>query len=273
MSRYRSELALRRAKAAERRSHLDLIRNGIDRQQLVRRIGEVVRTALPPGAALILVGEGNDGSIELGDRRGLRFPQPEDAGPERLFGEAAQGSVEAPWIETGKSHEFLLYTGTGREELLAAVRVVRDGEAPPETASKRLGSSERVFIAAEPNPVPCGPGLGTTNLTWSTGDGAEGRVYVSEKRADLGRYLTSSEEAVAHLEALRARGGEFVVFPATSLWWLEHYGGFGEYLRTNTTLTTSGRTPASSSFSLRHSYGKRHKGGTIRWLLLRNRLR
>jgi hypothetical protein len=38
---------------------------------------------------------------------------------------------------------------------------------------------------------------------------------------------------VAHLEALRARGGEFVVFPATSLWWLKHYGGFGEYLRTN----------------------------------------
>jgi glycosyltransferase involved in cell wall biosynthesis len=233
MSRYSSELALQRAKAAERRSHLDLIRNGIDRQQLVHRIGEVVRTALPPGAALIIVGEGNDGSIELGDRRGLRFPQPEDAGPERLFGEGAQGSVEVPWIETGKSYEFLLYTGTGREDPLAAVRVVRDGETPPETASKRLGSSERAFIAAEPNPVPGGSGLGTTTLTWSTGDGAKGRVYVSEKRADAGRYLTSSEEAVAHLEALRARGGEFVVFPATSLWWLKHYGGFGEYLRTN----------------------------------------
>jgi hypothetical protein len=29
---------------------------------------------------------------------------------------------------------------------------------------------------------------------------------------------------------LRAKGGEFLVFPATSLWWLEHYRGFGKYL-------------------------------------------
>jgi len=34
-------------------------------------------------------------------------------------------------------------------------------------------------ITASPNPVPAGEGLGTTTITWNTGDGTFGQVYVS----------------------------------------------------------------------------------------------
>ena len=34
-------------------------------------------------------------------------------------------------------------------------------------------------IAASPNPVPAGEGLGTTTVSWNTGDGTVGQVYVS----------------------------------------------------------------------------------------------
>jgi hypothetical protein len=53
---------------------------------------------------------------------------------------------------------------------------------------------------------------------------------------DRGRYLghhpTDSVEAVAFLEAARARGAQFVLFPATARWWLEHYAELASHLET-----------------------------------------
>jgi hypothetical protein len=37
----------------------------------------------------------------------------------------------------------------------------------------------KAFIMATPNPVPIGAGKGTTTISWSTGDGSWGQVYVS----------------------------------------------------------------------------------------------
>jgi hypothetical protein len=45
-----------------------------------------------------------------------------------------------------------------------------------------------------------------------------------------GYYPANSGQAVAHLEALRAKGAEFILFPATAMWWLDHYGSFRRYL-------------------------------------------
>jgi hypothetical protein len=33
---------------------------------------------------------------------------------------------------------------------------------------------------ATPNPVPAGPDKGTTTITWNTGDGSKGEVYMSK---------------------------------------------------------------------------------------------
>ena len=45
-----------------------------------------------------------------------------------------------------------------------------------------------------------------------------------------GFHPATSQEAIDHLERLRARGGTFLLFPATSLWWLEHYAAFRDHL-------------------------------------------
>ena len=54
-------------------------------------------------------------------------------------------------------------------------------------------------------------------------------------RTDDGRYAghypADSEEAVRQLEALRERGAGYVVFPATSLWWLDHYPELSRHLQ------------------------------------------
>ncbi len=48
-----------------------------------------------------------------------------------------------------------------------------------------------------------------------------------------GHYPANSKEAIEHLEALRAKGGDFLVLPSTAFWWLEHYGEFKQHLESH----------------------------------------
>jgi Glycosyltransferase like family 2 len=45
-----------------------------------------------------------------------------------------------------------------------------------------------------------------------------------------GHHPADSKEAIAELETQRSGGAEFLLIPQTSLWWLDHYGEFREYL-------------------------------------------
>jgi FkbM family methyltransferase len=47
-----------------------------------------------------------------------------------------------------------------------------------------------------------------------------------------GHHPADSDAAIKHLEELRQEGADFLLFPATTTWWLEHYTGFREYLET-----------------------------------------
>ena len=47
----------------------------------------------------------------------------QDGGPEQLFARGASGSVDAPWIASGRSYEFRLYTSEQPRRLLAKVVV------------------------------------------------------------------------------------------------------------------------------------------------------
>jgi hypothetical protein len=45
-----------------------------------------------------------------------------------------------------------------------------------------------------------------------------------------GHYPADSEAAIAHLEACRAAGAQFLLLPATGYWWLNYYGGLMQHL-------------------------------------------
>ena len=48
-----------------------------------------------------------------------------------------------------------------------------------------------------------------------------------------GHYPGDSREAIAHLEEVRhSQDAQFLLFPETSLWWLDHYGGLRSHLET-----------------------------------------
>ncbi|MEA3213420.1 MAG: hypothetical protein QOE70_6477 [Chthoniobacter sp.] len=51
-----------------------------------------------------------------------------------------------------------------------------------------------------------------------------------------GHHPADDATCIAHLEAQRARGAQFLLFPSTAFWWLEHYAVFHRYLGTHAQL-------------------------------------
>ena len=100
--------------------------------------------------------------------------------PEQLFSQRTRGYQLVEWIGSDAIYDFRLYAGADRIALLASTRVTRIGASPPfddvGPASPQTGEPQ---LVASPNPVPAGDGWGTTMITWTTGDGGEGAVYVS----------------------------------------------------------------------------------------------
>ena len=78
-------------------------------------------------------------------------------------------------------------------------------------------------------------------LSVSRGDDAlldlGGRAARHFPEAEQGGYAgfhpRDDAAAIEQLERQRSRGGQFLLFPATALWWLEHYGQFRRHLETN----------------------------------------
>lgn len=65
-------------------------------------------------------------------------------------------------------------------------------------------------------------------------DGVDAFHFPQNERGEYaGFYPADSEEAITHLEDLRTRkGAEFLVFPQSAFWWLEHYAAFKRHLET-----------------------------------------
>lgn len=131
-----------------------------------------------------------------------------------------------------------------RQRFLETIEQVRS--RPPKPAPPAgFGSSQQSrqdtynllipkIQAAVLSTVPAGARI----LVVSKGDDSllaqDGRLAEHFPQVEGGRYAGhhpgSSAEAIAHLKILQARGNEFLVFPATSFWWLDHYSEFRQHL-------------------------------------------
>jgi ectoine hydroxylase-related dioxygenase (phytanoyl-CoA dioxygenase family) len=69
-----------------------------------------------------------------------------------------------------------------------------------------------------------------------------------ETGAWAGHYPADSAEAISHLEELQHKGAQYIVFPASGLWWLEHYAEFSDHLSGRHEVVS--RTPECVIFKL-----------------------
>ncbi|MDB5305643.1 MAG: Lipopolysaccharide biosynthesis protein, partial [Phycisphaerales bacterium] len=98
---------------------------------------------------------------------------------------------------------------------------------------REMDRMQRTVVATTPE--------GATVLVVSKGDpdllDLEGRRGLhfpqSEDGAYAGFHPPDSPTAIAHLEFLRGKGAQFLLFPSTAFWWMDHYPYLREYLDAN----------------------------------------
>jgi hypothetical protein len=62
------------------------------------------------------------------------------------------------------------------------------------------------------------------------GDGRTGWHFPRDAQGNHDGEPADDKEAIARLEALRAKGANYLVIPEPSFWWLDHYKEFREHL-------------------------------------------
>lgn len=92
----------------------------------------------------------------------------------------------------------------------------------------RLRDTARVALPAGARVLVVSKG---DNELLALGAGCQGEHFPQgEGGSYLGHHPAESEEAIANLEALRAQGAEYLLFPNPSRWWLDHYEALRHHL-------------------------------------------
>jgi glycosyltransferase involved in cell wall biosynthesis len=198
--------------------------------QMSDQIADVVQSNLPQNATVAVATDGKKELLRLGGCRVWHFPQAANDERGQLFQQGTKGSTEVRWIQSGMRYEFRLFGGPEYSKELAAISVIGVADFTGKVAVESFESG-KVCLICTPNPVlvPHRYG-GRTTVTWNTGDGSEGQLYVSVGGEYDNRPPKNSEEAIDRLEAIRARGAQYLLLPTTAFWWLDRYREFREHL-------------------------------------------
>jgi hypothetical protein len=198
--------------------------------QMSDRILEMVQSSLPPDATVAVATGGKRALLRLGTCRAWHFPQAANDMRGKLFQQGTKGSAEVRWIQAGMRYEFRLFGGPQYSKELAAISVIGVADVTRKVAIDPFRSG-KVCLMATPNPVVVpNQYSGRTTISWNTGDGSEGRLYVSEGGEYDNHRPRDSDEAISCLETVRSQGAQYLLLPATAFWWLDRYKEFREHL-------------------------------------------
>jgi hypothetical protein len=123
--------------------------------------------------------------------------------------EANRARFEAKWGVAWQPH--VRRTKTWYRDLVEQVRGIVDRELPPDATVLVVSKGDNELLE-----------LGTNRRGWHFPQMEDGTY--------AGHYPADSAEAIAHLSALREKGADHIIFPATSRWWLEYYGELASLL-------------------------------------------
>jgi hypothetical protein len=139
----------------------------------------------------------------------------------RAPAQAVSGTVEA-------MEQELLALEVRREALAKEVRAIRVTQRTREDIDRLLPSDATVLVVSR----------GDERLL-DVGGRAGWHFPQAEDGVYAGHHPADSDTAIRHLETLRSQGADHLVIPATSAWWLEHYGDFRRYLDDRYSLVSS----------------------------------
>lgn len=232
-------------------------------RKLITRIRRVASEALPANATVLVISRGDEAFLKLGGRQGRHFPQRQDgvyagyypaesaeaiAHLETLRAQGAEylliPSTSLWWLDHYKDfarHLQNQYNVTVRQnDTCWIIDLEREKKAGSQQSivsmSEEKGYQELsaqiealVSILLPPDDTALVVSKGDKALLQRCGENAQ-HFPQGEDGAYAGYHPADSEEAIAHLEALRQQGAAYLLFPSTAFWWLEYYRAFKEHL-------------------------------------------
>jgi glycosyltransferase involved in cell wall biosynthesis len=147
----------------------------------------------------------------------------------RARGQAAKREIEANYSEEGVADliHHRLEVIASRHRFPAFKREIRAFYSGYQQLVRRIREVVRTALPAEATVIVVSKG---DNELLKLDDKRAWHFPQNEEGVYAGYHPTDSAEAIAHLEELRAKGGEFLLFPGTAFWWLEQYSEFGQHL-------------------------------------------
>lgn len=235
--------------------------------QLVARVRQVVRQAVPPGATIAVVSKGDEQLLKLEGLQTWHFPRRDDgvyAGHHPADSAAAIAHLEKLrdkgadyfllpqtafwWLDHYR--EFGDHLGTRcrlvvRQEDACIIYALREAGAPRhETA--QAGATRHHSLAQFRRLVCLLLPLDAKVLV--VGKGEPAMIDLPGLKASpfpqdatgvyAGYYPECSADASGHLDALRKAGAEYLVFPKEAFWWLTFYREFAAHLAHRCRLVT-----------------------------------
>lgn len=97
-------------------------------------------------------------------------------------------------------------------ELISRIRAIVDGALPTDATVIVVSKGDEQLLVLN----------GRTGWHYPQSDGGKYAGY----------YPADSAAAIAHLEGLREAGANYILFPKTAFWWLDHYGELRHHLET-----------------------------------------
>jgi hypothetical protein len=223
-------------------------------QQLIQRIKEVVRGVVPPDSTVIVVSKGDDELLKLPGCIGWHFPRELGGGYAGHYPADSNSAIAHVEDLRSQGAQFLLFPATAlwwldhykelKQHLEARYRVVvrqedtclifalqgeggrshdinLDQRPVDQQRSQNLIRQLREIVASI---LP----KGATVLVVSQGDeellkldGMIARHFPTPSVAvPRGSQAAESAAVIAHLDALRAEGAQYLLIPASSFWWL-----------------------------------------------------
>jgi GT2 family glycosyltransferase len=229
-------------------------------RKLVRAIREVVEEAVPPGARVLVVSKGDEELLELEDRKAEHFPQGEGGGYAGFYPPDSASAIAHLERLRASGADYLVFPTTSlwwlehyaelRDHLHSHYPVpVQQDDVCRVYALQPLGASRSIEGATPEhgshlsvqirNLVNAVLPERATVMVATGGDDdlvrLHGRRGLHFPQGPDGGYAgldtVDSAGAIEQLESGRARGADYLLFPATSFWWLEHYSEFREHLK------------------------------------------
>ena len=251
--------------------------------QTAPQVGAWLDVLLPPKAGLVAIGEAS-ALLEPGERRVWRLPAVDGRRPGSLA-ETLRGVDEAA---VGGARFAVLTHAPGRRQR-GASEGLRQGllERSHPVARQLLGEVFELSVAgaqsARTEPfeegeyrrvkeelrvlverrIPTGAKIlvvskGDDDLL-HLGDREAHHFLEGEGRAYAGHHPADSAQALRALEEMRSQGAEYLVLPASSLWWLDYYRDLAAHLERRSTQVI--REDACIAFELASPFEASSPGG------------